>query len=458
MLHKKAQLTNNQMFNMNFGYLGIQLAWALQFANISGVFKFLGADDSQIPILWLAGPITGLIIPPIIGYISDYTWVKYLGRRRFYILIGTLLAAVALILIPNTKNLITVVMLVWLLDSGLNMAMHPYRALIADKTPVNQQTKCFAVLTILSCLGSALAFITPWVLAFFYQYEYDTAKHSIPPTIETAFILGSIILLITNVWTVLITTEDKEDKLSANHKDTNKDINNLVRLGTLALIRKSFYMPKVMKDLIIVELFTWIGIFSFIVYYALGISQNIFGLPDGANIANNFEYSLLLQKGVELCGLHSCFYILISSGFALFLARLSSYIERKNIYSCCLFLGGVGLIMTRFSSTNEHLIFCVLLIGLAWGAIVTLPFAILSSGVPKDKVGWYMGYYNLFVVIPQIIVSCCFGFILRVVFHNNAMSIISFGGIFMLFASYFAYKITDPYTVVIQKMVAEPRH
>lgn len=442
----KAQLTNSQMFNINFGYLGVQLAWALQIANISGIFKFLGADDYQIPLLWLAGPITGLIIPPIVGYISDYTWVGCLGRRRFYIFIGALLSAIALIAIPSTRSLMHAVMLVWLLDSGLNMAMHPYRALIADKTPVNQQTKCFSVLTILSCLGSAVAFITPWLLALFYPQSYDLSKHAIPPTIETSFLLGSIILLITNLWTVTATTEFKFDNYPKNKNLTK-------RVSLKFLIKDYFYMPNVMKDLIIVELFTWVGMFTFIIYYAVGISQNIFGLPQGVDVSSNIDYSMLLQKGVELCGLHSCIYILVSGIFAFILSHLSCYFERKNIYSCCLFLGGLGLIMTKFAYANEHLVFCIVLIGLAWGSIVTLPFAILSSGVPKDKVGWYMGYYNLFVVIPQIIVSCCFGFILRVLFSGNAMSIISLGGVFMMLASYFAYKVNDPYKIAIQKTV-----
>lgn len=447
----KQELTNNQIFNINFGYLGIQLAWSLQFANISGIFKFLGAAEHQIPLLWLAGPITGLIIPPLIGYISDFTWVSYLGRRRFYIFLGSLLAACALIAIPTTRNLTHAVLLVWLLDSGLNISMHPYRALIADKAPVHQQTKCFSLLTLVSGLGAAIAFVTPWMLAFLYIGDYDMRLHVLPPTIEIAFLMGAVCLLFSNLWTVISTTEVKS-VLKNNNLEYGQKLQS--KCTSSDSVKKSIStilsMPRVMVDLIKIELFTWMGMFTFIVYYALGIAQNIYGLPAVADVGINAQYSKLLQKGVELCGLHSCFYIIVSTAMALLLSRLSEYFARKNIYSLCLFLGSIGMIMTKFCTTNEQLIFCVLLIGLAWGAVCIIPFAILASGVPKDKVGWYMGYFNIFVVIPQIIVSCCFGYLLRVLFSDNAMSLISLGGCFMLIAAYYAYRVDDPYKKHVQ--------
>lgn len=433
----KQQLSNWQMFNINFGYLGIQLAWALQFANISGVFKFLGASDAEIPILWLAGPVTGLLIPPVIGYISDFTWVKFLGRRRFYIFVGIIIAFSALLVLPHTKTLTHAVLLVWLLDSGLNIAMHPYRALIADVTPINQQTKCFSILTIASGLGSAIAFITPWLLALVY---ISANKHSIPYTIEWAFLGGAVVLLCSNIWTIINTEEYKSFK--------NRTSNNTKK--SFSTIKSYFYMPEVMQDLIKVEFFTWIGMFSFIIYYALGISQNIYNLPPGVNISDNAEYSILLQRGVELCGLHSCFYITISTIFAVLLSRLTLFFERKNIYAVCLALGGIGLISASFASNSQQLLASILLVGLAWGAAVTLPFAILSSGVPQDRVGWYMGYYNLFVVIPQMVVACTFGYIIDVFFADQAMSVIALGGLFMLTGALFAYRVRDPYQEVLK--------
>lgn len=448
------QLSNQQMININFGYLGIQLAWALQFANISGVFQFLGAADNQIPILWLAGPITGLIIPPVIGFISDYTWVKYLGRRRFYILIGVTLSAIALLSIANTRNLTNAVLLVWLLDSGLNIAMHPYRALVADVTPINQHTKCFSFLSMASGIGSAVAFITPWILAFVYQPGLSINKHSIPVTIEIALVGGAVILLLTNIWSILAAKEYKKDIKKINiHNDSSSNCNSYTFSNIKKKLLNLLYMPPVMKDLIKVEFFNWIGVFTFIIYYSLGISQNIYNLPVGVKIENNLEYSILLQKGVELGGLHSFFYIIISTLFAASLSRLCNYFERKNIYATCLALGGVGLICASYSNSADYLLLTVLLFGLAWGAAVTIPFAILSSGVPKDKVGWYMGYYNFFVVIPQVIVSISFGYLIRVVFQHHAMSLIALGGFFMIIASMFAYKVRDPYNNLIHSKI-----
>lgn len=431
----RRQLTNWQMFNINFGYLGIQFAWALQFANISGVFKFLGASDDQIPILWLAGPVCGLLIPPVIGYISDHTWVGFFGRRRFYIFLGSLIAAVSLIAIPNTGDLTHALLLVWLLDAGLNMAMHPYRALIADKTPANQQTKCFSFLTIASCVGSALAFLLPWVLAFFIASK-TIDSNSIPTTIQSAFVIGAVTLLVTSLWTVISSSEQKN--IITNEK-----------LKTEAIkIKDYFILPEVMQDLIKVEFFSWIGLFSFIIYFALGIAQNIFDLPEGVDITKNPLYVEMMQKGVEYCGLFSFFYIIISSIFVAFLSRLAVKYPRKNIYSVCLLIGAIGLITCSSAYNHLQMIIGVIFIGLAWGAAVTIPFAILSSGVPKDKIGWYMGYYNLFVVIPQIIVSCTFGLIIRLFFDDHAMSVICIGGISMICASILAYRIRDPFCVV----------
>lgn len=434
----RQQLTNKQMFNLNFGFLGIQFAWALQFATISGVFKFLGADDDQIPILWLAGPITGLIVPPIIGILSDHTWVGFLGKRRVYILLGAIFATFALIAIPNTRDLTHAVLLVWLLDAGLNMAMHPYRALIADRTPPNQQTKCFSCLTIASCIGSAFAFILPWCLAIYINIIGKVNNHSIPLSIEYAFIIGAVVLFLSNLATILNTREYKIDRLKENARN----------LGRFA---DYFSIPKVMQDLIKVEFFVWIGLFSFIIYYALGISQNIYGLPEGESISVSAHYSELLQKGVELCGLFSFIYIIVSTLFAMVLPRLSLYIDRKKIYSMCLFMGSLGLVTTSLAYSKAQLFIGVLCIGLAWGAAVTIPFAILSAGVPQEKTGWYMGYYNLFVVIPQMIVSCSFGYIIRVFFNDHAMSVILLGGLSLFIASLFALRIRDPFQTAIEK-------
>ncbi len=444
----RRQLTNWQMFNINFGYLGIQFAWALQFANISGVFKFLGASDDQIPILWLAGPVCGLLIPPVIGYLSDHTWVGFLGRRRFYICLGTLIAAFSLLAIPNIENLTHALVFVWLLDAGLNMAMHPYRALIADKTPVYQQTKCFSFLTIASCVGSALAFLLPWMLAFFIGSK-TRDSNLIPFTIETAFIIGCFTLVFTSLWTVMSTSEQRI--INSNDEELKDKSSTAFNIK----IKDYLILPEVMQDLIKVEFFSWIGMFSFIIYFALGIAQNIFNLPQGVDISDNPMYSEMMQKGVEYCGLFSFFYIIVSSIFVVFLARLANKYQRKNIYSICLLVGAIGLIICSSSYNILQMTLGVVLIGLAWGAVVTIPFAILSSGVPKDKTGWYMGYYNLFVVIPQILVSCTFGFIIRVFFDDNAMAVIFIGGVSMICAAVFAYRIRDPLCVVDKSLESD---
>lgn len=434
------QLSNLQMINLNFGYTGIQFAWALQFASISGVFKFLGASDDQIPLLWLAGPITGLIIPPIIGYISDFTWAGYLGKRRIYILFGSTLSMFALFAIPNTRNLYHAVILVWILDTGLNIAWPPYRALIADKTPIHQQTKCFSFLTIAACVGSALAFVMPWFLDVILSNNQQVNGRSLPINIEYAFIVGAVVLIATNFHTVIST---KEQLSCQSHTNLNQPDTVDLR----AKLKELLHLPPVMRDLIKVEFLFWIGMFSFIIYYALGIAQNIYHLPAGVNITGNQEYSKLLQKGIELCGLLSFVYTIISTLFATALTSLVTRWSRNKIYSIALMLGAMGILITSMSHTVLSLSFGVIFIGIAWGAALTLPFAILSSGVPKSKIGWYMGYYNLFIVLPQMIVSCSFGYIIRVFFNDHAMSVIMLGGCSMLLASIFALRIKDPYNL-----------
>lgn len=433
----KPQLTNKQMFSLNFGYLGLQLAVALQFANLTGILKFLGASDNKLSILWLASPVCGFIIPPVIGFLSDRSWFGYLGRRRFYILLGSALSFLALLIIAHSSNIINVIFSLWVLNIGVNMAQHPFRALISDKTAIKQQTKCFSILSLCACIGSAIAFITPWVLALFFNffdnYNFEINNNNvigIPRTIYWALIFGAIVLLITNLWSILTTTEIK--LLNNKH---NKILDNSI----------SFYMPTVMRDLVKIEFLSWLGIFTFLIYYSLGLAQNIYGLPYGIDVSHNPEYSKLMQRGVELCGLHSFIYIIISCFFVFSLSKLSNIFQRKNIYAISLFLGGLGLFLTNFAENTFQLTICTVLFGVAWGSVVTIPFAILSSGVPEHKVGWYMGYFNLFVVIPQIIVSCFFGYILVYFFNNNAMAIISLGGVFMILSSIYAYKIKDPY-------------
>lgn len=440
----KQPLSIWQMFNLNVGFLGIQFGWGLQMANMSGIYKFLGADLSNMGYLWLAAPLSGMILQPILGQMSDRTWTK-IGRRRPYILFGALLSTLALILMPNSMTVFMAATLLLVLDGSLNIAMQPYRALIPDVAPSYQHTKCFAVQTCLVGIGSTLASCLPWLFLHVFHFQ-ETATSGIPLTLKLSFYVGASIFLITNIWTVFFSKEyppeNMEEWLRA--KQQKDSIGKTLFTNAKSIVIDFVKMPRIMREISLVQFFSWIGMFCVFLYFSLGVAQNIFGLPAGAqHIESNPEYRHMLEHGVALGGLCFGIYTFVSVIYAFLIPYIAKKISRKITHAVSLIFGSIGLIAANYVHTSFGLYMCMIGLGAAWASIVTVPFAILGGSLPKEKMGLYMGLINIMVCVPEIIAALVLGIVVSVVFHNHAMSIIVFGGISFIIAAIFSCVVHD---------------
>lgn len=431
-----------EIVNLNFGFLGIQFGWGLQMANMSGIYKFLGAQTAHLPLLWLAAPITGIIIQPILGKLSDFTWIKALGRRKPYILGGAFAATLALILMPQSTSLWMAAVLLWVLDGAINASMQPYRALVADVIPENQYTKAFALQTFLTGIGATFATALPWLFVNVFHISGNTLSGHIPLSIKLSFYIGAAIFLLANIWTIISSKEYAPSDLV--QWQVKKKANRIIK-GKFwkNLLIDFIFMPKVMRQVGYVQFFSWAGWFCLITYFSLGVAENIYNLPVGVNIVTNVEYSRLLEKGVALSGLLFSLYTLLSCFYALLLTRIVKIFSRKYIHALSLLIGAIGMVSANYAHTIIGLAICMIGLGVAWTSIITLPYAILAGILPKEKMGQYMGLFNITIVIPQILASLLLGLTVVKLFHNHAMSVVAFGGLMYAFAALFSCFIDD---------------
>lgn len=444
-MNKKA-LSFWQMFNLNFGFLGIQFGWGLQMANMSGIYKFLGADIGNMGYLWIAAPLSGMILQPILGQLSDRTWTK-IGRRRPYILIGALLSTLALILMPNSVSVFMAASLLLVLDGSLNIAMQPYRALVADVAPSYQHTKCFAIQTCLVGVGSTLASSLPWLFLHVFHLQ-ETATSGIPLTLKLSFYIGAAIFLATNIWTVFFSKEYPPENMEEWQKTKQKKdyLLKTMFVNGKNIVIDFIKMPKTMREISFVQFFSWIGMFCVFLYFSLGVAQNIFGLPSGTGAEANPEYRKMLEQGVALGGLCFGIYTFVSIIYALLIPYISHKISRKGTHILSLTLGAIGLIAANYTHSSWALFVCMIGLGAAWASIVTVPYAILGGSLPKEKMGLYMGLINVMICVPEIIAALTLGIIVSVFFHNHAMSIIELGGISFIIAAMFTFFVHDKET------------
>lgn len=431
-----------KIVNLNFGFLGIQFGWGLQMANMSGIYKFLGAQTANVPLLWLAAPVTGIIIQPILGKLSDFTWIKYLGKRKPYILGGALVATLALILMPQSTSLWMAAILLWVLDGAINASMQPYRALVTDVIPANQHTKAFAIQTFLVGIGATFATALPWLVINVFHITDNTIPGHIPTSIKLSFYVGAAIFLLANIWTVVSSKEYPPADL-VQWKAKKKDN----RVETIQfwknLVVDFIFMPKVMRQVSYVQFFSWMGWFCLVTYFSLGVAQNVYNLPVDANTATNVIYSQLLEKGVALGGLLFSFYTLVSCFYALLLTRIAKKLSRKYTHALSLLIGAIGFISADYAHNVVELTICMIGLGVAWASIITLPYAILAGTLPANKIGQYMGLFNINIVVPQIITSVLLALTIATVFHNHAMSVVAFGGVMYAIAALFSCFIDD---------------
>lgn len=407
---------------MSIGFFGIQFGWGLQMANTSAIFEQLGADADQIPILWLAAPLTGLIVQPIIGNLSDNTWGP-LGRRRPYFLVGAIFGSLALLWMPNAGSLWMAVGLLWILDTAANISMEPFRAFVSDLLPPKQRTKGFSMQSLFIGLGAVLASAMPWLLSNIFGVQ-ESEPSGVPLVIKISFYTGAAFFLGTVVWTVFTTEERPPRDMEAFREQQER------RLGVISTGREIVtafrQMPTTMRQLAWVQGVSWLGMYCVFLYFPPAVAHNLFGATD--------ESSALYSQGIEWAGICIAAYNAVCFGVSFLLPRLAAVTSRPVAHAMCLACGGLGLISLWFVPSPRWVLLPMIGLGVAWSSILSLPYAMLVGALPARKGGIYMGIFNMFIVLPEIIVSLGLGWIMAHLLDNNRLLAVVLGGVCFLIA------------------------
>jgi len=453
---------------MSFGFLGIQFGFGLQLANMSAIYAKLGAEPDKIPILWLAGPMTGLLIQPIIGSMSDRTW-NWLGRRRPYFLTGAILSSVALFFMPDAPALWAAATMLWILDASINISMEPFRAFVADKLPADQRTTGFVMQSFFIGAGAAVANALPSILGHFGVT--GNAPNGVPLAVQYAFKLGAAVFLLAVLWTVCTSREYPPEDMPAflrkksQHKrfhvepvflligagagallgisrgvlvDHNLTVWHVLAggvvggaIGTVlsgpevgAALRE---MPQTMKRLAVVQFFTWMGLFCMWMFFSLATAQQVFGAVNPKSPA--------FDEGTAFGGQTFAWYSIVCFLVAFILPPLAKATNRRVVHTIALCAGGLSLLATGF--IHDRLLWqCTMIgVGLAWASILSMPYAILSGALPASRMGVYMGIFNFFIVIPEILASLALGPVVKQLFGNDPVKVVMLGGASMLIAA-----------------------
>jgi maltose/moltooligosaccharide transporter len=498
MKRSKPRLTFWQIWNMSFGFLGIQFGFALQNANVSRIFETLGAKVENIPILWIAAPVTGLIIQPIIGHMSDNTWNR-LGRRRPYFLTGAILASLALIFMPNSPVLWIAAGTLWIMDASINISMEPFRAFVGDMLPSEQRTTGFATQSFFIGTGAVIASVLPYVLTNWFHVQNTAPAGMIPLSVKLSFYIGGAVFISAVLWTIIRTKEYSPDELTEFSEEENirtKHVPNAENLiSTSVFVRRGVYwvfagllisliiyyyslekelyilsfglgafgviqiisglfvsagktesglvvvlsdlynMPKTMSQLAIVQFFSWFALFSMWIYTTSAVTSHIYGTKDPT--------SELYNQGANWVGILFAVYNGFAALVAFLLPLLAKLTNRRITHAISLIAGGLGLISIILFHTPKMLILSMLGIGLAWASILAMPYAILTGSLPVNKMGTYMGIFNFFIVIPQILAASILGFFVRDVFGGESIYALVTGGISMFIAAVLILFVRD---------------
>jgi maltose/moltooligosaccharide transporter len=427
---QKPRLSFWQIWNMSFGFLGIQFGWGLQLANMSPIYKYLHAEESQLPYLWLAGPITGLLIQPIIGSMSDRTWNR-LGRRRPYFLAGAIVASIALFLMPNSSALWMAAGLLWILDASINITMEPFRAFVADKLPEEQRTLGFVMQSWFIGVGQTLANALPYV--FSALGVVGVMASGIPLSVEYSFKIGAIVFLVAVLWTVLTTKEYPPEDMEAFLRLRNEKRGFLRGFGEI--FSSLAEMPSTMKQLAVVQFFTWFALPCMWQFFSVAIARHVFNAPN--------EQSPLFATATEWGGLCFAAYNVVCFMVAFTLPGLAAKLGRRQVHLIALVCGGIGLISILFV-TNKWLLFASMAgVGVAWASILSMPYVMLSTAVPPARMGVYMGVFNLFIVIPQIVQSLIMPNIFNNLLRGDPRNAVVLGGFSLLIAAATVFIVRD---------------
>ena len=485
---KKPKLSFWQIWNMSFGFFGIQFGFALQTANVSRIFETLGAQIDKIPILWVAAPITGLIIQPIIGHYSDRTWTR-LGRRRPYFLVGAILASTALILMPNSPALWVAAGMLWIMDASINISMEPFRAFVGDMLPEEQRTVGFSMQSFFIGTGAVIASALPYILTALGVKNTAPAGH-IPMSVKLSFYIGGIIFFGAVAWTVFTTKEYSPEELEqfedSDYKvETKSEIKNAAKEKRLSIIigvisiligiitayilyrskaqgevyifafglitfalmeflnallikpgQNNGYvqimtdlnnMPKTMWQLAIVQFFSWFALFSMWIYTTPAVAHHVFNAFD--------PKSAQFQAAANWVGIAFAVYNGFAAIFAFLLMWLARKTNRKITHSIALAVGAISFLSIFFIHDKYLLLVPFVGVGLVWASILAMPYAILTGALPANKMGTYMGIFNFFIVIPQILAASILGFLVKKVFHEQPIYALMLGGISFLIAA-----------------------
>ena len=481
---------------MSFGYVGIQFGFALQNANVSRIFETLGAKVDDIAVLWIAAPVSGLMIQPIVGHLSDKTWNR-LGRRKPYFLVGAILASLSLLVMPNSPGQWFAAGMLWIMDASINVTMEPFRAFVGDMLPDEQRTTGFAVQTFFIGTSSVIASLLPYFFARCLHLANTAPAGEIPPTVKWSFYLGGLVYLLAVLRTILTVKEyspaELEDFNRTADEATGKegpairlDVGRYLAEGSVLIVIGSVFayfvhsqgwdkalyilsfgiagygafqlmaalrysmgkadglveiihdlkhMPKTMAQLALVTILTWFAMFSMFIYATPAITTYHFGSTDTRSAAYN--------DGANWVGVLMAVYNGVAALIAPFLPFMAIRVGRVRTHVICLIIGGLGLISMYLFRDPKLLLVSMTAIGIAWASLLTMPYAILSSAVPHRKMGVYMGMFNMFIVIPQILASASLGLLLRTVFHGHAIDALVLGGVVMVLAGFAMLLVKD---------------
>jgi len=440
---------------MSFGFLGIQFGFALQGGFMSRIFQTLGAEKDAIPMLWIAAPLTGLLVQPIIGYMSDKTWSPKWGRRRPYFLVGAILSSLALFVVPHSPVLWVAAGLLWILDASINISMEPFRALVADKLPESQRSYGFVVQTLIIGIGTWIASNLPWMVS---QLGVSNSAESgvIPMSVKVAFGIGAFVFLLSVLYTVFTTKEYPPEDMEEFEREKQKK-NSFVK----DILENIGSMPSTMKKLGVIQFFSWFAFFTMWSLANPALTEHVFKTP--APVESSYDMTIpdqatafdvantSFQESSNSVGSAMGVYGLSSMVFALLLTFYTSKrnINRKFVHMGSLFLGGLGFLLMYYTSP-ENLKYCFILIGFAWGSILSMPYAMLSSAVDPKKMGVIMGIFNMFIVIPQIIASVGGINFISGLLGSEAINAMTVAGISLIIAGLCNLLITDKNAISYQ--------
>ena len=425
-MKNKPLLSFGNILSMSLGFMGIQMGFAIQNANASRILQTYGADVEHLSWFWIVAPLTGMIVQPIVGHYSDNTWCK-LGRRRPFFLAGAIITAIALILMPNAGLFAKFMPAVFvgagflmIMDASINVTMEPFRALVADMLPAKQATVGFAVQTFLIGIGAVVGSWLPYVLLNWFGIGADLSESGVPLNLVYSFYIAAAILLITIIWTVTNTKEYSPEELAEFNGESV--VNERPKFSEM--FRDVANMPRIMKQLGLVQFFSWIALFGMWVYTTPAVAQQIFNETDP-----NTE---LFQTAGDWVGILFGVYNFVAMLFALFLIPISNKLGRKTTHAIALTIGAISLISIGFITNKNLLILPMVGVGIAWASILAMPYAMLAPNLPQNKMGVYMGIFNFFITLPQIVNALFSGLILKYCFASNSVWMLVLSGCFLI--------------------------